>query len=417
MTDFNALLSQLQAEARTGITSDTFKDYAIHVINPNYNPNKPNTIYDDNNIKLQIIEHLDASSIDQRGVIHEVHAMNNKPLYMEGDWSGYAWINRDSNWITDVHEVDPSCGTMLGIYPQLTAGELAQHDLHDRNTNTGHLTKVSYSDHKGIRGTQDLFYGGSGNDILDGKTNDDELHGGGGNDILYGGTGNDILYGDDGKDILFGEDDNDVLYGGANDDYLDGGANDDTLQGGAGDDVMYGQSGNDSLDGQVGNDLIYGNDGDDIINGGAGEDSLFGGAGNDTYLYTLGNGIDYAVEKNGEGDTDIAYIVGTTDLAVIKLGNDLILAPNDNDMLVLSNWYVNQQGIDYVYLADIDALYSAADIASLATDLTASNAAQTMGMTPGFDVPDADFSGLDTVSVETVGVGSMLDMAAAAFAA
>lgn len=419
MTDFNALLAQLQAESRTAIYSDTFKDFAIHTINPVSTDlvNRPSAVYNDGNINLKVTEHLDGGSVDQHGVIHEVRAQNDRALYMEGDWQGYAWVNRGETWFSDFHQVDSLCGTLVGCTPQVESGQLSQRQLHDKNTNTSHFTRVGLSDHKGARGYSDLFYGGAGNDILDGKTGDDELHGGNGNDVLYGGTGNDILYGDGGKDILFGEDNDDVLYGGGNDDYLDGGAGNDTLQGGDGDDVMYGQSGNDSLDGQAGNDLIYGNDGDDIINGGAGEDSLFGGAGNDTFLYTLGNGIDYAVEQNGEGDTDIAYIIGTTDLAVIKLGNDLILAPNDNDMLVLSNWYVNQQGIDYIYLADIDALYTSAQIASLATDLTQTNGVMTMDMAPGFDAPHADFSGLEPVAVEAAGVETILDAAAAAFAA
>ena len=74
--------------------------------------------------------------------------------------------------------------------------------------------------------SDDVFWGGSGNDRIAGY---------GGNDTLYGGAGNDVLLGGNAK----GMSGNDVLYGGSGDDHLEGGWGRDVYYGGPGNDHVH----------------------------------------------------------------------------------------------------------------------------------------------------------------------------------
>lgn len=441
MTDFQALLDQLATQERTGITSDVFANTAIHVRNSNGDPNTPKAIWDDGDkVRFLDIEHM-SNQYQENPISHEVQFLNDTSYYLEGDWQGWSWVNGDPCWsvINDPTAKRDSDGNVI-------------EGTHHTYENIGHFTSCgALTPHKGNRSMNDLFHMGAGDDWVNAKTGSDTVYAGNGRDVVYGGTGKDMLYGEGGKDFLFGEDGDDYLDGGADDDYLDGGIGNDTLIGGAGDDYLTGGEGNDSLDGGVGrdyltggagNDSLFGGDGDDslyggdgddnldggagndVMNGGAGNDifngdvgtdTLYGGAGDDTFLYTPGFGIDYIVEgANAEtdGTMDMAYIVGTTDAAVLKNGNDLILAFTDTDMIVLADWYVNK-GVEYVYFADADALYSAEAISGLAQDITPTNEIQTMSADSGYDM--TDLSGLATVPVDVAGVQAMLDAAAQAY--
>ena len=115
-------------------------------------------------------------------------------------------------------------------------------------------------------------------DYLNGITaTDDIAYGGAGNDTIKGGTGSDILYGEEGNDRLYG------LWGGVvspetiNDDgnAIYGGEGNDEVAGGYSDDQLYGDEGADTIEGR---------DGDDYIDGGSGTDTMTGGEGRDTFV-------------------------------------------------------------------------------------------------------------------------------------
>ncbi len=213
----------------------------------------------------------------------------------------------------------------------------------------------------------DMIDGGLGNDLLIGQGSDDVLYGGLGDDELYGDdrdnldtpnavNGADYLDGGDGADDLVGGGRNDDLFGGLGDDRLwgDGGAvattsagfvqvlyqGDDHLDGEEGNDYLQGEGGADDLFGGIGNDILVGDDdetrlagashgtdyldgedGDDQLRGDGGADTLFGGAGVDTL----------------DGDAAESVVAGQfhgADYLDGEDGNDLLLGRGGNDSLV-----------------------------------------------------------------------------------
>jgi len=164
----------------------------------------------------------------------------------------------------------------------------------------------------GLGGTDDVFFGGAGDDSLVGGDGVDVLYGGLGDDtllggdladLLYGGPGSDWLEGGDGWDTLFAADSHtpetespearNRLIGGAGPDMLFGGIGHDTLEGGTQDDFLWGDGGDDSLLGGEGDDILFGGAGHDVLDGGEGDDTLNGGPGRDTM--TGGPGADLFV--------------------------------------------------------------------------------------------------------------------------
>jgi Ca2+-binding RTX toxin-like protein len=85
-----------------------------------------------------------------------------------------------------------------------------------------------------MRGGNDVFLSGRGDDTVYGEAGNDLLKGRGGRDRLYGGVGGDTLVGGPARDRLFGGEGNDVLRGGGGDDILRGGPGADHCYGGAG---------------------------------------------------------------------------------------------------------------------------------------------------------------------------------------
>ncbi len=121
-------------------------------------------------------------------------------------------------------------------------------------------------------------------DMLWGGDGDDKMYGGSGLDQLWGETGNDALYGGSGDDQLWGGAGNDRLEGGVANDRMWGGEGDDYLLGGGGNDFLFGERADDQLLGGAGDDQMRDGEGADLVNGGSGLDTLFAGRGNDTYI-------------------------------------------------------------------------------------------------------------------------------------
>ena len=170
----------------------------------------------------------------------------------------------------------------------------------------------NYRDKKYITGTplalqfntQDLLYGGEGDDYLYGSFNKDIVLGGSDSDYLYGGNGEDILGGNYGDDYLYAADREDGKY------LLNGSYRDDKnkniLVGGEGNDHLYGGAGEDELFGDErlpeGEELkreSYESAGDDYLQGNAGNDNMYGGKGHDTYVIEDKDTI-YDVDGGGE---------------------------------------------------------------------------------------------------------------------
>ncbi|MBR2916550.1 MAG: DUF2974 domain-containing protein, partial [Clostridia bacterium] len=148
-------------------------------------------------------------------------------------------------------------------------------------------------------------YGTSSDDNLNGYNfSDDVIYGGDGNDKISGENGDDIIYGNDGEDIILGDDGNDTIYGGAEGDYISGGNGNDTILGGDGNDVISGGEDDDILYGSNGEDHICGGNGNDRLIARNGDSfSMYGEEGNDVYEITADGSkyeiYDYEHSENG----------------------------------------------------------------------------------------------------------------------
>ena len=222
----------------------------------------------------------------------------------------------------------------------------------DKVTITGFVTSSSLqANFYSVRSFQ--FADGTvlrGDDLLPltGLSNSDDIYyGGNGNDQLLGFDGNDSLYGGRGDDYLEGGNGNDILYGGDDNDQLDGGSGDDTLYGEDGDDHMIGGYGNDTLYGGSGNDHLYGGSGDDILYGGAGDDYLEGTSGSDVYLFNPGDGRDvirdggYGIVRFGVDVTLEDLIMARTPSSDSGADDDLVISfhNNSDDRITILGFY------------------------------------------------------------------------------
>lgn len=194
--------------------------------------------------------------------------------------------------------------------------------------------------------TEDILFGGNGddfivaaggNDTVDGEAGADVIDGGDGDDSLRGGADDDTIDGGAGADTVDGGLDNDVISGGDGDDSLRGNFGDDNLNGQAGADTLLGQSGQDTLSGGAGSDLLNGGRDNDRINGQSGNDSIFGDHGDDSI--TGGNGNDEIVGGDGNdsinGDAGADGIDGGNgdDLLQGNTGNDVIRGDDGDDTI------------------------------------------------------------------------------------
>lgn len=91
-------------------------------------------------------------------------------------------------------------------------------------------------------GSNETFYGDTGNDTIKGNGGNDTIHAGAGADSVNGGSGHDFIYGGDGNDTLLGNDGFDFISGGAGNDRIYLMTDTDTAEGGAGGDIFSFQS-------------------------------------------------------------------------------------------------------------------------------------------------------------------------------
>ena len=161
----------------------------------------------------------------------------------------------------------------------------------------------------GAGNTDDVLFGGPGNDTLGGLNGDD---------VLYGGSGDDSLFGGNHDDTLFGGSGNDVLMGGNHADRLNGGTGDDVLHGENHDDLLFGGGGADRLYGGDGGDWLYGDGGGDWLDGGSGNDFLFGGADDDVLVW---DAADLLID-GGDGEDQLLVVAG--DIDVTGFGGTLV---------------------------------------------------------------------------------------------
>jgi serralysin len=181
-----------------------------------------------------------------------------------------------------------------------------------------------------ITGTNDsnLLYGTIGQDFIEGLLGNDELYGGSdGDDIILAGpanyvsgfSDNDVVYGD----TFAGGATNDIIYGGYGDDtlygdsYFGGGGGNDTIYGQLGDDTLIGGDGNDYLDGGDNNDTLFAGNGNDTLSGGSGNDAINGGSGYDIATY-FGQYTSYSPVFTINGAVQITGIEGTDLLTGIE---------------------------------------------------------------------------------------------------
>jgi len=158
----------------------------------------------------------------------------------------------------------------------------------------------------------DKIFGGAGRDRIYGGDGEDRLKGGTGNDQLTGGHGNDKPYGGDGDDTLIaGEGVNATV----SDDILFGGAGNDFLSDELGNDKMFGGTGNDYLTVVGGNDMASGGEGEDVITvRGPGHAILSGGADADQFLFVISvtESVDIRDFNASEDVLRFGYEVDTT---------------------------------------------------------------------------------------------------------
>lgn len=123
------------------------------------------------------------------------------------------------------------------------------------------------------------------------------IAGPGTNEVWTGGTGDDVHDGTKKADTLDGADGN------------------DTVNGLKGDDTITGGNGNDTLDGGVGNDHLFGGANDDTLIAGDGTDALDGGSENDTGNF--GASFDATDTFAGGGGTDKMVLSGNYATAIV----------------------------------------------------------------------------------------------------
>lgn len=190
-------------------------------------------------------------------------------------------------------------------------------------TNTGYGRRFaadgnSYSTYSLVLygdGTDQVFVGGDGNDLIVSAAGTDVVTAGAGNDVVFTGLGNDLIVGGSGAGDDYydgGEGEDAVRYlsatagiavdlsknsAGSNGVGVNAGIGRDQLFGienvvaGNFDDVVIGDAVANRLSTESGNDQVRGNGGDDFIDGGAGED---------TAIYA-GVAARYTVTRNSDG--------------------------------------------------------------------------------------------------------------------
>jgi Ca2+-binding RTX toxin-like protein len=162
---------------------------------------------------------------------------------------------------TDAIDIGISTGTDqgqdAGIVARQQLGSITVSDGGGQSINLGSVFDTlnqasAANDILFVTASQHQINGLAGDDrIHGGQFADEELSGGDGNDAVFG---EHLLRGDAGDDLLVAEGTNDVLWGGTGNDVLEANAGGDTLHGEDGNDELWYGTGTPTLDGGAGND-------------------------------------------------------------------------------------------------------------------------------------------------------------------
>lgn len=103
------------------------------------------------------------------------------------------------------------------------------------------------------------------------------------------------------------------------------------------------------LTGSEQNDAITGTNVTDRISGGGGDDLLVGGAGDDRYTFRRGDGADTIVDAQGNDTLLIGGNLTEADLEGAREGDNLMVKLlNTTDAITLSNWFVQNEGVNRI---------------------------------------------------------------------
>ncbi|MEU9608841.1 calcium-binding protein [Streptomyces sp. NPDC048057] len=122
--------------------------------------------------------------------------------------------------------------------------------------------------------------GGPGNDEVHAHSAH-TVYGDEGDDMVMGRV---VMHGGDGNDHLMGDDTDQRFWGGRGDDMIEAYGGKDFVHAGSGNDHVMGGDGDDVLLGGSGNDMLHGEGGDDVLIGGPGKDTSDGGPGRNVVL-------------------------------------------------------------------------------------------------------------------------------------
>lgn len=149
--------------------------------------------------------------------------------------------------------------------------------------------------------------------------------------LFFGASGNDVIDGDAGFDRLFGNQD------------------DDTLNGGLGPDALFGQLDNDLLNGDEGDDRLFGGAGFDTLNGGVGNDTLQGNFNWDVFVFEDNFGNDVIVDFNVANAFENIDLSAVTEIVDFQDLVDNHLSTDGNGDAVIT------VGTDTITLLGVDA--------------------------------------------------------------
>lgn len=135
--------------------------------------------------------------------------------------------------------------------------------------------------------------------------------------------------------VIGGTDGNDSVYGfNENFNYIDAGAGDDMIWAGSlGSKIVAGS----------GNDVVFGSMADDEIHGGTGDDVLNGSSGLDAFYFAKGDGNDTVLlNSNDSNFSDRIYLTDTQStepLSFVKINDSLILQYSETDSVTLQDFF------------------------------------------------------------------------------
>jgi Ca2+-binding RTX toxin-like protein len=309
---------------------------------------------------------------------------------------------------TIVKVIDPSNGTVVATYDDVTGGEPLADNVSSpvlAAFGNGEIavfhTNTTDGDIDGEHIELVRTTVADSTALINGDSMADSIEGSNGNDIINGGGGNDTLKGFGGADSISGGDDDDVITGGGGVDTLNGGAGDDTigigLIGGFNDiDKVDGGTGTDTLDlgglnsGVVidlaantwqqagvgatqsitGIEIVRGTDAHDTITGGATPVTFIGNIGDDTLTGTagadllVGDTLTTAGVTFGAGtlsraaDTNNGSIANAIDVSnLFSLAEDASIAASTiiPHVSIVSTGDANSLGISHFYKVTVSA--------------------------------------------------------------